>query len=86
VGDESWSRAARNLGSASGHLDGAAANTELALGYIRDMFKPAKSSFWKALGKEIISNAAGPVAGALVERLWKPRVDVVNTVKVQSQQ
>jgi hypothetical protein len=25
-------------------------------------------------------------AGALVERLWKPRVEVVNTVKVQSQQ
>jgi hypothetical protein len=86
LGDESWPLAARNLGSASGHLDGAAANTEQALGYIRDMFKPAKSGFWKTLGEEIISHAAGPVAGALVERLWKPRVEVVNTVKVQSQQ
>jgi hypothetical protein len=86
LGDESWSRTARNLGSASGHLDGAAANTEQALGYIRDMFKPAKAGFWRTLGEEIISHAAGPVAGALVERLWKPRVEVVNTVKVQNQQ
>jgi hypothetical protein len=86
LGDESWSRAARNLGSASGHLDGAAANTEQAVGYIRDMFKPSKAGFWKTLAGEIISYAAGPVAGTLVEHLWKPRVEVVNTVKVQSQQ
>ncbi len=86
LGDESWSRAARNLSSASGHLDGAAANTEQAVGYIRDMFKPAKSSFWKTLVEGIISHAAGPVAGALVERLWKPHVEVVNTVTVQNQQ
>lgn len=86
LSDESWSRAAHNVSSASGHLDGAAANTEQALGYIRDMFKPAKPGFWRALGEEVISHAAGPVAGALVERLWKPHVEVVNTVKVQSQQ
>ena len=86
LGDESWSRTARNLGSASAHLDGAAANTEQTLGYIRDMFKPAKAGFWKTLGEEIVTHAAGPVAGALVERLWKPRVEVVNTVKVQNQQ
>lgn len=86
LGDESWSRTGRNLGSASSHLDGAAANTEQALGYVRDMFKPAKAGFWKTLGEEIITHAAGPVAGALVEHLWKPRVKVVNTVKVQSQQ
>jgi hypothetical protein len=86
LGDESWARAARSLGNASGHLDGATANTEQAMGYIRDMFKPVKASFWKTLAGEMVTHLAGPVAGALVERLWKPRVEVVNTVKVQSQQ
>ena len=86
LGDESWARSARNLSSATGHLDAAAANTEQALGYVRDMFKPTKASFWRTLGGEIISHAAGPVAGALVEHLWKPRVEVVNTVKVQGQE
>jgi len=86
LGDESWAQAARNLSSASAHLDGATANTEQALGYVRDMFKPTKAGFWRTLGGEIISHAAGPVAGALVEHLWKPRVEVVNTVKTQGQQ
>ena len=86
LGDESWARTARNLGSASGHLDGAAANTEQALGYVRDMFKPSKPGFWRMVGDTVVSHVAGPFAGALVEHLWKPRVDVVNTVKVQSQQ
>jgi signal transduction histidine kinase len=86
LGDPSWSRTAANLGNASQHLDGAAANTEQALGYIRDMFKPAKAGFWKALGGAVITHVAGPLAGALVEHLWNPRVEVVNTVKTQSQQ
>jgi hypothetical protein len=85
LGDESWSRTAQNLGSASSHLDGAAANTEQALGLIRDRFKPAKAGFWKTLGIEIITHAAGPLAGALVEHFWPSRMEVVNTVKVQSQ-
>jgi len=87
LGNDAWARSAANLSSASGHLDSAAVNTEQALGYIRDMFKPTKAGFWKTLGGEIVSYAAGPVAGALVERLWKPHVEVVNTVKTtQSQQ
>lgn len=86
LGDPSWSRTAGNLGNASAHLDGAAANTEQALGYIRDLFKPAKAGFWKALGGAVVTHVAGPIAGALVEHLWNPRVDVVNTVKTQNQQ
>ncbi len=85
LADPSWSLTARNLGAASGHMDGAAAHTEETLGYIRDMFKPARPGFWKTLAKAIVTYAAGPVAGALVERLWKPHVEVVNTVTVQSQ-
>jgi len=86
LGDPEWSRAAHNLDSASGHLDGASANAEQTLGYVRDMFKPSKPGFWRTLSTAIVSHVAGPVAGALVERLWKPHVEVVNTVKVQSQQ
>ena len=86
LGDQSWPLAARNLASASGHLDGAAANTEQTLGYIRDMFKPSKPGFWKTLAEEVVSHAAGPAAGALFERLWKPHVEVVNTVQVQTKQ
>jgi hypothetical protein len=85
LGDESWTRTAQNLGSASSHLDGAAANTEQALGLIRDKFKPAKAGFWRTVGIEIITHTAGPMAGALVEHFWPSRTEVVNTVKVPSQ-
>lgn len=86
LGDQSWARAALHLSGASSHLEGAAANTEQTLGYVRDMFRPNKIGFWRSLGGAIVRNAAGPVAGALVERLWKPQVEVVNTVKTQNQQ
>jgi len=39
----------RNFESTSKHIDGAAANTEATLGFIRDDFSPKKASFWVKL-------------------------------------
>jgi hypothetical protein len=39
----------KNVDLLTGHLNQAGANVEETTGYIRDMFKPTKQSFWKAL-------------------------------------
>ena len=65
LADPSVPLAARNLASASGHLDGTSANIEQATGYLRDMFKPTKQSFWKSL---VLSNLPGAILHFLPQR------------------
>ena len=55
------------------HIDGAAAETEEALGYIRDGFRPTKKSFWMKL-----ADAATGGAVSFLMHLWPQRVEVVH--------
>ena len=43
---EATAQSAASLASATAHADGATANVEEATGYVRDMLKPTKKSFW----------------------------------------
>jgi septation ring formation regulator EzrA len=62
LADPAIGAAAKNLASASGHVDGTAANAEQATGYVRDLLKPAKRSFWKTFALRF----AAPVITRLI--------------------
>lgn len=64
-----------NLTNASGHVNGAAANAEMALGYVRDDLSPKKLPLWQSL----LEGALGQAIGLPLKYL-PTRVSVVGSV------
>lgn len=82
MADPSIPAAARSLAGASAGLDRMTANGAEAVGYVRDMLRPQKSGFWKALGVAAAKSVAGPLAGAFVSSFWSQNVRITEPVTV----
>lgn len=77
LADPSIPAATKSLAGAGAHLDGTSANIEQATGYLRDMFKPTKQSFWKTL---VLGNLPAAILHFLPQR-----VSVVNEPTVKTE-
>jgi hypothetical protein len=69
-----------NLEQTTKHANGTAANMDEATGYIRDMLKPSKESFWKQLAFKAVGAALPPVVTHLIPQ----HTVIVNTVKTET--
>ena len=81
LSDPSIPAATQGLAGAAKRLEGTAANSERLTGYVADMFRPKKLSFWQSVIGFVVGKVAGPGVGALVQHGIPQRIGGTVTVK-----